>query len=226
MGRAHKMAHINAKTADHARMEDEARREEASRLPRAQTRSQKAHARVTGTQFQSPPASHEKGAEEEAGVSDKAEGEREKSEEADRQDAEEGGGEDDDVEVRNERGDAGETKVTTAQPYSKGNITGRCRQGKKGSVFGVEGEDLVYVPQFQSQPNSWASLEVCLKEYKDAMQQKIVVHKMIRTSRCNVDLCRQVRYQGCPDTEIPLVLSDLEPYQRKYIWDVSEGEQH
>ncbi|EEY56212.1 uncharacterized protein PITG_23315 [Phytophthora infestans T30-4] len=51
----------------------------------------------------------------------------------------------------------------------------------------------------------------------EATRQKIVVKEVINVARRNADLRRQVRYQGLPDSELPLVPAEMEPYQRKFI---------
>ncbi|EGZ06858.1 hypothetical protein PHYSODRAFT_530178 [Phytophthora sojae] len=51
----------------------------------------------------------------------------------------------------------------------------------------------------------------------DATRQKIVIAEVINVARRNADLRKQVRFRGLPDTEIPLVPDEWEPYQRKYI---------
>ncbi|KAG3095315.1 hypothetical protein PI125_g16280 [Phytophthora idaei] len=95
--------------------------------------------------------------------------------------------------------------------------TGRRRQGKKRRVSDVEEEELTQVPAFKAQHDSWASLELCLKEYTEPTRQKIVVKEVVNVGRRNAHLRAQVRYQGLPDSEIPLVPAEMEPYQRKYI---------
>ncbi|EGZ18963.1 hypothetical protein PHYSODRAFT_502877, partial [Phytophthora sojae] len=44
-----------------------------------------------------------------------------------------------------------------------------------------------------------------------------VIAEVINVARRNADLRKQVRFQGLPDSEIPLVPDRWEPYQRKYI---------
>ncbi|EGZ28078.1 hypothetical protein PHYSODRAFT_477609 [Phytophthora sojae] len=51
----------------------------------------------------------------------------------------------------------------------------------------------------------------------DATRQKIVIAEVINVARRNADLRKQVRFRGLPDTEIPLVPDEWDPYQRKYI---------
>ncbi|KAE9322223.1 hypothetical protein PR003_g17290 [Phytophthora rubi] len=51
----------------------------------------------------------------------------------------------------------------------------------------------------------------------EATRQKIVTAEVINVARRNADLPKQVRFQGLPDSEIPLVPDKWEPYQRKYI---------
>eukprot|EP00644_Phytophthora_capsici_P006109 jgi/Phyca11/129985/e_gw1.89.88.1 len=51
----------------------------------------------------------------------------------------------------------------------------------------------------------------------EATRQKIVVKEVINITRRNAHLRSQVRYQGLPDSEIPLVPTEMEPYQRKFI---------
>ncbi|KAG6948128.1 hypothetical protein JG687_00015674 [Phytophthora cactorum] len=47
--------------------------------------------------------------------------------------------------------------------------------------------------------------------------QKLVIKEVVHVVRRNADLRTQVRYQGVPDSEIPLIPSELDPYQRKFI---------
>ncbi|EGZ15139.1 hypothetical protein PHYSODRAFT_333409 [Phytophthora sojae] len=56
-----------------------------------------------------------------------------------------------------------------------------------------------------------------LQESMEATRQKFVIAEVINVARCNADLNKQVRFQGLPDSEIPLVPDRWEPYQRKYI---------
>ncbi|EGZ07968.1 hypothetical protein PHYSODRAFT_526160 [Phytophthora sojae] len=51
----------------------------------------------------------------------------------------------------------------------------------------------------------------------EATRQKIVIAEVVNVARRNADLRKQVRFQGFPDSEIPLVPDRWEPYQRKYI---------
>ncbi|ETK89528.1 hypothetical protein L915_06457 [Phytophthora nicotianae] len=51
----------------------------------------------------------------------------------------------------------------------------------------------------------------------EATRQKIVVKEVINVAHRNAALRRQVRYQGLPDSELPLVPAETEPYLRKFI---------
>ncbi|KAE9157259.1 hypothetical protein PF005_g32900 [Phytophthora fragariae] len=90
-------------------------------------------------------------------------------------------------------------------------------KGKKCTVSDVEDEDLVHVPAFKAQHDSWSLIDVSLQEYMEATRQKIVIAEVINVARRNADLRKQVRFQGLQDSEIPLVPDKWEPYQRKYI---------
>ncbi|KAE9109767.1 hypothetical protein PF006_g20593, partial [Phytophthora fragariae] len=70
---------------------------------------------------------------------------------------------------------------------------------------------------FKAQHDSWSLLDVSLQEYMEATRQKIVIAEVIHVGRRNADLCKQVRFLGLQDSEIPLVPDKWEPYQRKYI---------
>ncbi|EGZ11302.1 hypothetical protein PHYSODRAFT_338022 [Phytophthora sojae] len=215
MARTPKTAHIKAQMAERARQEEEARRKVTS----ARTRSQRSQALQDvrdsrATQFgphataegdSSTGDEEEKAAEEEEDVAEEEE-EEDDEEEEDAEDADEEG-EDADEE---EDGDEEKKKKKAA-------TKGGQRQGKKRTVSNVEDEDLVHVLAFKAQHDSWPLLDVSLQEYMDATRQKIVIEEVINVARRNADLRKQVRFRGLPDTEIPLVPDEWEPYQRKYI---------
>ncbi|KAE9261542.1 hypothetical protein PF001_g32379, partial [Phytophthora fragariae] len=100
---------------------------------------------------------------------------------------------------------------------SRAQAKAKRRRGKKRSVSDVEEETLVRVPGFKAQHDSWPKLEASLQEYMEATRQKIVIKEVINTARRNAELRAQVRFRGRPDSEIPLVPAEMDPYQRKYI---------
>ncbi|KAE8878903.1 hypothetical protein PF003_g37124 [Phytophthora fragariae] len=55
------------------------------------------------------------------------------------------------------------------------------------------------------------------RSLKKRKKMKKMQTKKIHVARRNADLRKQVRFQGLPDSEIPLVPDKWEPYQRKYI---------
>ncbi|ETN06975.1 hypothetical protein PPTG_12947 [Phytophthora nicotianae INRA-310] len=85
-------------------------------------------------------------------------------------------------------------------------------QGKKRSISEVDYEELVGVPAFKKEHDSWASLEVSLREYMERTHQKIVIKDVIHTARRNATLSSSI--QG---PAVPLVPSELQPFQRKFI---------
>ncbi|KAE8891467.1 hypothetical protein PF005_g27198 [Phytophthora fragariae] len=206
MARTHKTASIKAQMAEQARKEEEARQQMAA----ARTRSQKSAALARARESRAD-------VEEEVGADEDAE--EEEGEEAEEgEDAEEEEGEADE-----EEGDAMEEEVSTTRTSRRSGRGGAeakwgRRHGKKRSVSDVEDEELVQVPAFETQHASWASLEVSLQEYMEATRQKIVIKEVINVGRRNADLRKQIRFQGCQDSEIPLVPESWEPYQRKYIY--------
>ncbi|KAE9345943.1 hypothetical protein PR003_g7669 [Phytophthora rubi] len=147
-------------------------------------------------------------AEEEDEDEEDAEGEEDDGDEEDAEDEEDGG--DEEVEEDEEEGAQKKKK-------KKGTTKDRQHQGKKRTVSDVEDEDLVHVPAFKAQHDSWSLLDVSLQEYMEATRQKIVIAEVIHVGRRNADLRKQVRFQGLQDSEIPLVPDKWEPYQRKYI---------
>ncbi|KAE9158252.1 hypothetical protein PF005_g32523 [Phytophthora fragariae] len=100
---------------------------------------------------------------------------------------------------------------------SRAQAKAKRRRGKKRSVSDVEEDTLVRVPGFKAQHDSWPELEASLQEYMEATRQKIVIKEVINTARRNAELRAQVRFRGRPDSEIPLVPAEMDPYQRKYI---------
>ncbi|KAF1780690.1 hypothetical protein GQ600_13752 [Phytophthora cactorum] len=56
-------------------------------------------------------------------------------------------------------------------------------KGKKRRVSDVEEEGLTQVSAFKAQHDSWASLELCLKEYMEPTRQKIVVKEVVNVGR-------------------------------------------
>ncbi|KAF1785728.1 hypothetical protein GQ600_18929 [Phytophthora cactorum] len=80
----------------------------------------------------------------------------------------------------------------------------------------MEEEELTQVPAFKTQHDSWASLELCLKEYMEATRQKIVVK---RWSTWGVGMLIFVPKSGTKGSLIRRYPrpAEMEPYQRKYI---------
>ncbi|KAE9294383.1 hypothetical protein PF008_g24562 [Phytophthora fragariae] len=234
MGRTHKTAHIKAQMAERARQEEEAR----SKVVSARTRSQRSqalqdardsrasqfgpHATTEGAASTGDDADEEEDEkevkEEEEVVEEDDEDEEDADEEEDEQDDE------DDEDAEEEKEDGGDDEVeedeeegAQKKKNKKGTTKGRQHQGKKRTVSDVEDEDLVHVPAFKAQYDSWSLLDVSLQEYMEATRQKVVIAEVIHVARRNADLRKQVRFQGLPDSEIPLVPDKWEPYQRKYI---------
>lgn len=218
--------------AEQERVAEEARQANLALLRAARTRSERAHAReIMETSRPSPTeVAEDSNAQErveeatedvadEGGDGEEGQGGVDTSSEAKKTTGDE---EDDSVE---DEEDAEEEKVASGEG-EEGEVeedevetepTRKRRQGKKRTVSDVEEEELVQVPVFKAHHDSWASLEQSLKEYMEATRQKIVVKEVINVARRNADLRRQVRYQGLPDSELPLVPAEMEPYQRKFI---------
>ncbi|EGZ28063.1 hypothetical protein PHYSODRAFT_321758 [Phytophthora sojae] len=226
MARTPKMAHIKAQMAERARQEEEARRKATS----ARTRSQRSQALQDAhdsraTQFgphataegdSSTGDEEEKAAEEEEDVAEEEE-EEDDEEEEDTEDADEEEEDADEEEDGDEEVEEDEEEGAQKKKKKKGATKGGQRQGNKRTVSDVEDEDLVHVLAFKAQQDSWPLLDVSQQEYMDATRQKIVIAEVINVARRNADLRKQVRFRGLPDTEIPLVPDEWDPYQRKYI---------
>ncbi|KAI9980938.1 hypothetical protein PInf_010283 [Phytophthora infestans] len=218
MARTHKTAMIKVHMAEEARKEEEARRMEAARLAGvmdARTRAARSQARQRADEIRGQFGPHAV-VDEEASASEgmdgdsadalaevpgHEEGTKECVSEASR-DSKEGPAEKEEGE-ESQASDQ-ETREENTMQTNKMRQTGANRQGKTRSASMAEHE-------------SWADLEVSLKQYMDSTRQKIVIKVVIRVSRRNADLRAQVRYNGRPDSEIPLVPVEMEPFQRKYI---------
>ncbi|KAE8963378.1 hypothetical protein PR001_g29389, partial [Phytophthora rubi] len=225
MARTHKTAHIKAQMAERARQEEEAR----SKVVSARTRSQRSqalqdardswasqfgpHATTEGAASTGDDADEEedeKEVEEEEEVVEEEEEDDEDEEDAKEEEEDEEDGGDEEVEEDEEEG-------VQKKKKKKGTTKDRQHQGKKRTVSDVEDEDLVHVPAFKAQHDSWSLLDVSLQEYMEATRQKVVIAEVIHVARSNADLRKQVRFQGLQDSEIPLVPDKWESYQRKYI---------
>ncbi|ETL39007.1 hypothetical protein L916_09576, partial [Phytophthora nicotianae] len=81
----------------------------------------------------------------------------------------------------------------------------KAHRGKKRLAGELdEGENLYHVPAFKPAHDTWANLETYLQKYMTSTHQKLVIKEVVHVARRNADLRAQVRYQGIPDTEIPL----------------------
>ncbi|KAE9287945.1 hypothetical protein PF001_g20740, partial [Phytophthora fragariae] len=167
----------------------------------------------------------EEDADEEEDEQDDEDAEEDEDDEGDEDaDEEEDDGDEEDAEDEEDDGDEEDADVeedeeegTQKKKKKKGTTKDRQHQGKKRTVSDVEDEDLVHVPAFKAQHDSWSLLDVSLQEYMEATRQKIVIAEVIHVGRRNADLCKQVRFLGLQDSEIPLVPDKWESYQRKYI---------
>ncbi|KAE8908249.1 hypothetical protein PF003_g7641 [Phytophthora fragariae] len=153
----------------------------------------------------------DEGAEEDDKGDEDAEEEEDDGDEEDAED-EEDDGDEEDAEVEEDEEEGAQKKKK-----KKGTTKDRQHQGNKRTVSDVEDENLVHVPAFKAQHDSWSLLDVSLQEYMEATRQKIVIAEVIHVGRRNADLRKQVRFQGLQDSEIPLVPDKRESYQRKYI---------
>ncbi|KAG2797223.1 hypothetical protein PC112_g21871 [Phytophthora cactorum] len=201
MARTPKTAMIKAQMAEQTRLEEEARRQEEARRPDAST------ARTRSTELGRAAGSSSRDRDDVDVGEDKVE-EGEKSCDADdavSEEKDEGGSEDKDD------GDSEDQ-----HPRTSGK--GKARRGRKRLAAELEeGEALCHVPPFKPDHDTWANLETCLKDYMMLTHQKLVIKEVVHVVRRNADLRTQVRYQGVPDSEIPLIPSELDPYQRKFI---------
>ncbi|KAE9064594.1 hypothetical protein PF006_g30660, partial [Phytophthora fragariae] len=212
MARTHKTAHIKAQMAERARQEEEARRKVVS----ARTRSQRSQALQDARDSRASQFGPHATTEGAASTGDDAnEEEDEKEVEEEEEVVEEEEDEDDEEDAEDEEDDGDEEVVEDEEEGAqkkkkkKGTTKDRQHQGKKRTV---EDEDLVHVPAFKAQHDSWSLLDVSLQEYMEATLQKIVIAEVIHVGRRNADLRKQVRFQGLQDSEIPLVPDKWEPY--------------
>ncbi|KAG6949256.1 hypothetical protein JG688_00014698 [Phytophthora aleatoria] len=94
-------------------------------------------------------------------------------------------------------------------------------QKKRPAPNGGEGDDDdaegVTVPSFQSDCKTWSLFEESLQEYMRHTKQALVPSETISAKHRNQDLRKQTRHQGLPDSHIPLVPEEMNPFQRKYI---------
>ncbi|KAE9002826.1 hypothetical protein PR001_g18144, partial [Phytophthora rubi] len=217
MARTHKTAHIKAQMAERARQQEEARRKVVSAPTRSQ-RSQALQDARDSRASQLGPHETTEGAASTGDDADEEEDEKEVEEEEDDEDDDDADEEEEDEEDDgDEEVEEDEQEGAQKKKKKKGTAKGRQHQGKKRTVSDVEDEDLVHVPAFKAQHDSWSLLDVSLQEFMEATRQKIVIAEVINVARRNADLRKQVRFQGLPDSEIPLVPDKWEPYQRKYI---------
>ncbi|KAE9200568.1 hypothetical protein PF002_g21789, partial [Phytophthora fragariae] len=206
MARTHKTAYIKEQMAERARQEEEARRKFGP------------HATAEGAASTGDEEEDEKEVKEEEEVVEEEEEADEVEEDADKEEDEQDD-EDADEEEEEDEEDDGDEEVEedeeeSAQKKQKKKGT---TKGKKCTVSDVEDEDLVHVPAFKAQHDSWSLIDVSLQEYMEATRQMIVIAEVINVARRNADLRKQVRFQGLQDSEIPRVPDKWEPYQRKYI---------
>ncbi|KAF1772552.1 hypothetical protein GQ600_24372 [Phytophthora cactorum] len=97
--------------------------------------------------------------------------------------------------------------------HSRTSGKGKARRGRKRLAAELEeGEALYHVPPFKPDHDTWANLETCLKDYMVSTHQKLVIKEVVHVAHRNADLRAQIRYQGVPDSEIPLIPSELDPY--------------
>lgn len=77
--------------------------------------------------------------------------------------------------------------------------------------------DEVTVPSFQTDRKTWALFKGSLQEYMRNSKQVLVMRETVSTKRRNQDLHKQTRYQGLPDSQIPLIFEEMNHFQRRYI---------
>ncbi|KAG2988239.1 hypothetical protein PC120_g23435 [Phytophthora cactorum] len=224
MARSHKTVQIKAKMAEQEHAAEEARQAGLARLRAARTHSDRSPAREMVQKDQAGETSAT------------AEGDtQESAEEATDEAVEEGAdgeiaqedasasGDDEAAAEQEEAADEAEEAETKRRKMKMRSINKVLKglegaaKGEKRRVSDMEEEEPTQVPAFKTQHDSWASLELCLKEYMEATHQKFVVKAVVNVGRRKAHLRAQVRYQGLPDSEIPLVPAEMEPYQRKYI---------
>ncbi|ETP55168.1 hypothetical protein F442_00255 [Phytophthora nicotianae P10297] len=76
--------------------------------------------------------------------------------------------------------------------------------------------DEATVPSFQTDHKTWALFDESLQEYMRRTKQVLVVRATVSAKRRNQDLRKQTRYQGLPDSQIPLVPEEMNPCQRRW----------
>ncbi|KAE9107527.1 hypothetical protein PF006_g21083, partial [Phytophthora fragariae] len=111
----------------------------------------------------------DEGAEEDDKGDEDAEEEEDDGDEEDAED-EEDDGDEEDAEVEEDEEEGAQKKKK-----KKGTTKDRQHQGNKRTVSDVEDENLVHVPAFKAQHDSWSLLDVSLQEYMEATRQKIVI---------------------------------------------------
>ncbi|ETN23667.1 hypothetical protein PPTG_00216 [Phytophthora nicotianae INRA-310] len=80
---------------------------------------------------------------------------------------------------------------------------------------GTRGDEAT-VPSFQTDHKTWALFDESLQEYMRTTKQVLVVRATVSAKRRNQDLRKQTRYQGLPDSQIPLVPEEMNPCQRRW----------
>ncbi|KAE8886905.1 hypothetical protein PF003_g29132 [Phytophthora fragariae] len=78
-------------------------------------------------------------------------------------------------------------------------------------------QELHYVPSVKKHHKSWASFEAYLKSYERRTNTVLVIAETLNVRLRNERMKKQKRYLQKPDSEIPLVPEDMDPYQRNYI---------
>ncbi|KUF92719.1 hypothetical protein AM588_10007248 [Phytophthora nicotianae] len=191
--------------ADQAREEEEARTAEAVRrasVEASRTRAQKSRAMKIGREEKEGVDVSTESGPNEATTAD-ATTDIQHSDDGDEHEDEE-----DSASASEEEKDAvvhSDTRGKKKRPASDGG------DDDDGEVDGVT------VPSFQTDHKTWALFEESLQEYMRTTKQVLVVSETVSTKRRNQDLRKQTRYQGLPDSQIPLVPEEMNPFQRRYI---------
>ncbi|KAF1788877.1 hypothetical protein GQ600_11919 [Phytophthora cactorum] len=195
MARTHKTVQIKAKMAEQEHAAEEARRAGLARLRAARTRSERSQAREMMQKDQAGETS----ATAEGDTQESAEEAADEAveEEADGEIAQEDASASDDDEADDEEEKAADEAEEDEDAEHKQ-------------------EELTQVPAFKTQHDSWASLELCLKEYMEATRQKIVVIEVVNlnTTDCPFQMLAQVTKRRDGSWGIVMKREVLLDYQR------------
>lgn len=80
-----------------------------------------------------------------------------------------------------------------------------------------EADRMIQVPALDGEHESWTALEAILQGYGKQTHSVIIIKEVINVNRRNDQIRGMVQNRDVPDSELPLIPAEMEPYQRKFI---------